>query len=268
MAQSLLKQKRRVSTQEQIFKILFESDELTWKRLIFSLIEAEEMDPWDIDISLMAKKFLEMLKTLKNLDFRISGKIVLASAILLKMKSSKLVEEEIVALDTLINSADEPLDLFDDLPIDGSLLIGDESKPTKPRLVPRSPQPRKRKVSVYDLVEALEQALEIDARRIRSVPKLIKEAILPENSVDMSTLIQSVYGQVNSHYKGGGDLLKFEDLLPEGAQKEEKVLTFIPLLHLDFQRKVDLLQKVSFGQINVALLQPDATFTQVDLSMK
>ena len=39
-----------------------------------------------------------MLKTLKEMDFRISGKIVLASAILLKMKSTKLMEVEIAAL--------------------------------------------------------------------------------------------------------------------------------------------------------------------------
>ncbi|MBR9692906.1 segregation/condensation protein A [Candidatus Woesearchaeota archaeon] len=271
MTQAILAQKRRASTQEQIFQILFENDELTWKQIIFGLIESEEMDPWDIDISLISHKFIEMLKTLKQMDFRISGKIVLASAILLKMKSKRLVEEEVAALDQLISSADDPIDMgfFEEFPMDGAILLGDQPfKKAKPKLVPRTPQPRKRKVSVYDLVEALEKALETDAKRVRSIPKLIKEAKVPRDHVDMSALLRAVYDQVNGHYKAESPaVLTFDDLIPS-EEKEDKVLTFIPLLHLDFQRKVDVRQKQHFGQINVHLLQPDANFTQAELETK
>ncbi len=272
MTEAVLAQKRRVSTQEQIFQILFESDELTWKQIIFGLIEAEEMDPWDIDITLISQKFLEMLKTLKQMDFRISGKIVLASAILLKMKSKKLMEEEIAALDQLINSADEPVDMgfFDEFPAE-SIFVFDEHgkvKREKPRLVPRTPQPRKRKVSVYDLVEALEKALEIDARRVKTAPKLIKEAKAPRDHVDMSALLREVYDRVNGHYKAdSAPKLTFDDLIPS-EEREDKVLTFIPLLHLDFQRKVDVKQKQHFGTIHVHLLQANANFTQAQLEAK
>ena len=39
------------------------------------------------------------------------------------------------------------------------------------QLIPRIPQPRKRKVSIYDLVGALQKALEVKKRRvIRSIP--------------------------------------------------------------------------------------------------
>jgi len=269
MTQTLLAQKRQKAANEHVFQILFDSDELTWKQIIFGLIEAEEMDSWDIDISLIAQKFLEMLKTLKRMDFRIGGKIVLASAILLKMKSKKLMEEEIAALDQLISSADDPVDMgfFDEFPLDGSIL-GDgplPGRPEKPRLVPRTPQPRKRKVSVYDLVEALEEALETDAKRVRNIPKIIKEAKTPKDHVDMSAIIQAVYDQVNTHYKGEeAPLLTFDDLLASD-EKEDKVLTFIPLLHLDFQRKIDLRQKKHFETINIHLLQPDAAFTATEL---
>lgn len=262
MTQAVLAQKRRVDTQERIFRILFESDELTWKQIIFGLIEAEEMNPWDIDLSLISQKFLEMLKTLKRMDFRISGKIVLASAILLKMKSKKLIDEEVAALDQLINSADDPIDmdLFEELPTDGSFLLGEQ--PEKPRIVPRTPQPRKRKVSVYDLVEALEQALEVDAKRAKQPPRLIKQARAPKDHVDMSAIIRDVYDKVNQHYKKGkAPMLTFDDLIPS-EEKEDKVLTFIPLLHLDVQRKIDLRQQEHFGTINVKILQPDATFEE------
>ncbi len=268
MAQAILAQKQRKTTQEQVFRILFENDELTWKQIIFGLIEAEEMDPWDIDISLIAHKFLEMLKTLKKLDFRISGKIVLASAILLKMKTNKLVDEDIVALDSLISSMDEPVELFDELPPDGALLPDLSSSSGKPRLVPRTPQPRKRKVSVYDLIEALEKALEVDAKRVRVAPRMIKEAKLPTGHVDMGMIIKSVYDQVNKHYKKkGAPMLTFEDLVPS-QEKEDKVFTFIPLLHLDFQRKVDVLQDLPFTNFGIALLQKDATFKEAEIAAK
>jgi segregation and condensation protein A len=270
MSQTLLAQKRRASTQEQIFQILFDNDELTWKQIIFGLIESEEMNPWDIDITLISQKFLEMLKTLKQMDFRISGKIVLASAILLKMKSTKLMEEEIAALDNLINTAEEPVDmgLFEELPMDGAFLMPDQAAPEKPKLVPRTPQPRKRKVSVYDLVEALEKALEQDARKVRQPPKLIKEAKVPKDHVDMSAIIREVYDRVNTHYKGETKpILTFDDLIPSD-EKEDKVLTFIPLLHLDFQRKLDVKQKRHFGEIGIHLLEADAKFTQAELTAK
>ncbi len=253
MVQQVLEE-RRLATQERIFQILFESDEVTWKQLIFGLIEAEEMNPWDIDISLIAQKFLEMLKTLKQMDFRISGKIVLASAILLKMKSNKLMDEEIAALDALINEPEE-ITLLDELPLPAPLLPGEEGG--RPRLLPRTPQPRKRKVSVYDLVEALEKVLETAAQRRKEAPRLIKEAKVPEKKVEISTLIKEVYEKVRGHYETREELLTFDQLVPSD-NREDKVLTFIPLLHLDFQRKVDVLQKEHFGRITIALLSQEA----------
>lgn len=271
MAQAILAQKRR-STHEQVFQILFESDEVTWKQIIFGLIEAEEMDPWDIDISRISQKFLEMLKTLKQMDFRISGKIVLASAILLKMKSNRLMEEELAALDNLISSVEDPVDMgfFDEFPVDGTLLVDGAGvrRFERPQLVPRTPQPRKRKVSVYDLVEALEKALEMDGRRVRTPPKIIKEARLPKDHIDMTAMIREVYDRVNGHYKrAGAPILSFADLIPS-EEREDKVLTFIPLLHLDFQRKVDVRQRQHFGDIHVHLLQADAGFAHPELKAK
>ena len=56
-------------TSEKIFNLLFLEDELSWKDMIYALIEQENMNPWDIDVSLLSQKFLEMLRKLKELDF-------------------------------------------------------------------------------------------------------------------------------------------------------------------------------------------------------
>ena len=47
----------------------------------------------------------------------------------------------------------------------------------KPQIYPRTPQPRKRKVSVFDLVQALEKALEVENRRKKSQTKHEKTSI-------------------------------------------------------------------------------------------
>ena len=214
------------------------------------------MDPWDIDVSLIAHKFLEMLKKLKEMDFRISGKVVLASAILLKLKSNKLLEEDITALDSLISSIDDPGELLDELPLDYPGEI-EKLKRDKPRLMPRTPQPRKRKVSVYDLVKALEKALEVEYRRPVYVEPKVKLKV-PENVIDITEVIKDVYHKVEAHYgKQSGkksEQLTFSQLIPSDS-KEDKVFTFIPLLHLENQQRVDMKQKIHFGEIFINLLR-------------
>ncbi|MHA1409623.1 MAG: segregation/condensation protein A [Candidatus Odinarchaeia archaeon] len=234
--------------QERIFNLLFNEDEITWQNIIYDLVNSEEMNPWDVDISLISQKFLQRIKKLKETDFRISGKVVLASAILLKIKSNHLLVHDISALDSLINSQEMDEDAFYD-ELEGEIEENPkyESKP----LVPRTPQPRKRKISVFDLVNALEKAIEVQDRRIINKSKAPAVEI-PQKSLDMSVVIKEVYKKVTAFFKKNKNKLTFTQLLPSES-KEDKVLTFIPLLHLDNQRKVNLLQEKHFGEIEVKL---------------
>lgn len=234
-------------TSNRIFNLLFVEDELSWKDLIYKLIEEEHMNPWDIDVSILSMKFLEILKKLKELDFRISGKMVLASAILLKMKSDILIDEDIIKFDNLMNNPEENLPLDDTQKMDYNSL-------DRPTIYPRTPQPRKRKVSIYDLVNALEKALEVESRRKRPIinPRKI-EMKIPEKKFDLSKAMNIVYERIENHYKlKKNNLLTFDDLVISGSKKD-KVLTFVPLLHLDTQRKVDLEQEKHFETIHVRL---------------
>src|SRR3989344_3585383 len=155
---------------DRIFSILLsKADEVTWQTIIYELVKTEQMDPWDIDISLLTQKYIEMLKSLKEHDFRVSGKVLLAAAILLKIKSTRLVGEELTELDRLLIGVEEQMD---ELEFDEQgRAIG--KLDSIPPLIPRTPQPRKRKVSIFDLVEALERALEVKKRRLlHSIPPL------------------------------------------------------------------------------------------------
>ncbi len=245
-----------LKSNEQIYNVLFNNDEITWQSVIYDLVSSEKMDPWDVDVSLLSNKFLEKLKKLKEMDLKISGKVLLAAAILLRVKSTRFMEEDIGALDALIASANAPEaeeqafeELFDYSDA-GAVNLGE-----RPMIYPRTPQPRKRKVSVFDLVNALEKALEVYQRR----PPRASEApkvFAPEKPRDINLVIRDVYNKVINFFKKNNlkAKLTFNLLLPDQT-KEEKIFTFIPLLHLDHQRKVDLLQEHHLGEIEIKLLE-------------
>ena len=240
-----------MSAQDRVFELLFEEDEITWQTILFNLVTKEQMDPWDIDIALLSKRFMDMMKKLKEMDFGVSGKIILAAALLLRLKSTKLVDEDILELDRLIASTDESEDIY------GDIIDFEEAPPgtfegDKPSLIPRTPQPRKRKVSIYDLVDALEKALEVRKRRItRNIPP--QNIQIPEKGIDISLVLGEVFRKIKDFFSKGNKRLTFNHLTPTNS-KEDKVYTFIPLLHLTNQRKIDLHQQKHFEEIEIELL--------------
>lgn len=238
----------RQENHDQILEILSNKDEITWQSLLFELVKSEQMDPWDIDVSLLSKKYLFTIKKLKEMDLVFSGKVVLAAALLLKIKSTRLLNEDMDHFDNLISGKSEDL-LYEDSIADS----GERQKIdiSGIGLIPRTPQPRKRKVSIYDLVDALRLALETDRRRLLRIRPI--EMIIPENTFDISAAMKTLYAKISEFFVSGKSAkLTFADLVPS-EEKKDKILTFIPLLHLTNQRKIDLMQDIPFGEIEVRL---------------
>ncbi|MCA9477765.1 MAG: segregation/condensation protein A [Nanoarchaeota archaeon] len=240
-------------TQDRVFDIIFKEDELNWKDVLFDLVRSEGMDPWDINVSQLAEKFLDMLNKLKEMDFRVSGKMVLAASLFLKIKSDKLLSDGIEGLDKLINGPEE---IQEDLLEDGfefeqydiNQFLNDQKS-----IVPRTPQPRERKVSVFDLVDALEQALETDMKRQRVLSNVHSdnEPEAPKKSFDLTKRMAAMQEQMSDFFKKKTKTkVFFHDLVPSKS-KEDMVYTFLPLLHLENARVVDLLQEEHFGDIEV-----------------
>ena len=234
--------------QNRIFDLLLKEDEITWQTIIYDLVKSEQMDPWDIDISLLAQRYLEAVKKLKEMNFIISGKVILASAILLKIKSQKLVDEDLVRFEELINP---PEDDFHDELFDNDLDLRDfDGK--RVVIIPKTPQPRKRKVSVEDLVSALQKALAVGNRRaVRLLGERVNEVKVPEKKVDITKVIMDVYERINSFFKSG-KRLTFDEFV-NSTRREDRIAMFVPLLHLDNQRKIDMAQKEHFGEIEIWL---------------
>ena len=237
--------------QERIYSILVDQNEISWKTIILGLIRSEEMDPWDVDISILTKKYINHLKQLKEQDLKVSGKVLLAAAILLRVKSTRLVGDDLNEFDRLIAGSDLSEEQFyDDLEQE---LARGEAKAIAENLelLPRLPQARRRKVSVFDLVKALEKALEVKQRRVwGSVPPPLP---LPTRKFDVTGAMTGLFQRMNSLFKAHGTL-SFKKLLPSDS-KQDKIYTFIPMLHLVNEEKIDVEQEHAFGDIKINIAE-------------
>lgn len=237
--------------QDEIFDLLLKEEEISWKNILYDLVESEKMDPWDINISLLTKKYIQVIKEMKDHDLRISGKIILAAAILLKIKSTHLIENDISRLDRMLQQDSDIESIETELEdaIDGNYRKEKEKYP----LIPRNPQARNRKVSINDLVKALQHALETKKKILAKIKPI--KFMIPPRKVDIMEVIRDVYQKLQYYTEKDGGSITFSRLLPPRAGREEKVFTFIPLLHLETQHKLAMAQEKPFEEINVTLLK-------------
>ena len=149
--------------QEKIYDMIVNQEDITWKSLIHDLVRTEQMNPWDINISLLTQKYIQTVKDMHEHDLKVSGRIILAAAIMLKIKSSHLLDYGITNLDKLINQGDDLTEeeLLGEL---GEEMARERRERQQFQLIPRNPQPRSRKVSIHDLVGALQRAMESKKR--------------------------------------------------------------------------------------------------------
>lgn len=236
--------------QEQIFDLLLQQEDVTWKSLLYDLVQQEGMDPWNINITLLTQKYIQVIKEMKEHDFRISGKILLAAAILLKIKSTHLLENDIAKLDLLISQAEDEEDIEEDL--FSSMAERSKRDPNQYTLIHRTPQPRQRKVSIQDLVEALQRTMKTKKRLLaQQRPAKFK---MPKKGTDIMEVIRDIYHKI-SYYskKDKSKTITFTRLLPSRPKRHDKVFTFLPLLHLENQHKVATTQREAFAEIHINL---------------
>jgi len=233
--------------QNQFFDLITGED-LSWQSIIYDLIKTEQLDPWDINIGVLAERYIEIVQQLEDADFFISSKVLLACSLLLRLKSEILINSYIQDLNAaLYGRKDDRKYELEKLEIDEEEL---------PFLVPRTPMARHRKVTIKELMSALNKAIDTENRRIKREIKG-KQAekslltVLPKRTyIPLKTRIKNIFGIVNGHIKAGNDHMKFSYLAPA---KEEKLASFVPVLHLANNGKIHLRQPVHFNEIHMSL---------------
>jgi len=234
--------------QDQFFNLIT-SEELSWQAIIYDLIKTEQLDPWDINLSVLAEKYVQIIQQLEDADFFISSKVLLACSLLLRLKSEILINSYIQDLNNALygRPKDEKRYELERIEIDENDL---------PILSPRTPMARHKKVTLKELMAALDHAINTENRRIkreikgRQAQKSALTVMPRGNFVPLKVRIKSIFGIVNNHLTQGNTHMKFSHLAPS---KEERLASFVPILHLSNNGKIFLRQPVHFQDIHMTL---------------
>lgn len=233
---------------EEIFNLIT-SDEISWQALIQELVRSEQLNPLDIDITALTKSFLEKVRQLEEANFFVSGKVLLAAAILLRLKAEKVYDHLQYFDELLFGKEDEEAKEIQDYFIPHEEL---------PIILPKTPLPRMKKVTMEELMQALDKAIKVEERRHDKYDALLhaeKEVaiVLPKIRINISESIKQVLRKIREFFSEGKKKLTFSNLIQEDSKKETKIETFIPLLHLDTREKITLEQEKAFGEIYISL---------------
>ena len=241
--------------QEQVHDILF-NREIGWQEIIYDLINTEQLDPWDINIIILTEKYLETMQKLEEADFFISSKVLLAACLLLRIKSEILLNQYIKSIDEILFGKKEFLGAkkLERIELDGQI----------PELIPRSPMPRFKKVSLKELMEALGKALTTENRRIKK--EIVKSNAIreigisfPKRKLSIQDKIKQIFSKIIYSLEenkndpegdsSGKKRINYDSII--GDKKEEKLFSFTPLLYLEHQKKIWIEQNEHFGNIYI-----------------
>jgi len=233
--------------QEQIQDLLF-NREIGWQEIIYDLINTEQLNPWDIDIIILTDKYLLKIQEIEEADFFVSSKVLLAASLLLRIKSEILLNRYIKSIDDILFGKKEiPKYSFERIELDEDI----------PALIPRSPMPRFKKVTLKELMESLNKAIMTENRRIKK--EIVNKNAFRESSFSLPKRKFNIKDKIAEIYKGLSVLfisreekrVTYDELI--GDKSEEKIISFLPLLYLEDQRKVWLEQKIPFDNIHIWL---------------
>lgn len=225
-----------------------------WQAIIYDLIHAEQLDPWDINLILLTDKYFEKITELERADFYVSSKVLLAAALLLRIKSEFLLDRYIKSIDEILFGKKEKSPVA----IEKIELNEDEL----PFLIPKTPLPRARRVTLSELMTALDKAISTESRRIRREvnikrAKKLSEVDFPSfKRIDLKDRIREFYARVLTVLKKKKssrnlDKVGYSELV--GEDREQKLACFLPLLHLSNSQKLWLEQEMHLEEIWVYL---------------
>lgn len=252
--------------EERIYVIATDKDSLDWKGFLYQLIHDENLDPWDIDLAILTKRYLSAVKQIKNVDFDITGKFLTIAVFLLKTKAEYLVEKDLRGIDDQIASVqvyegDPMFDNWETLDELDAHLEGLERKRRRENyeIKVRNPIARKRKVNIFDLINLLEKTFKQSNKRKANFLQRNDEftdldydgPMYEENPMDLATIIDNLHNTILDELQRNESHIHFSKFMNFEQSTLEVLETFMPLLYLHNQDKVYLKQKNHFDDIEI-----------------
>jgi len=213
--------------------------------ILVELARGGKIDPWDIDIVKLTDSFLGRVEELKKMDLRISSRTLLYSAILLRMKSSGILEVE-----------EEEVDGFEpDFSDDPDLPEPEEF--TIPKLPVRRISTRP--VTLNELIIELKKAEKGLSRKNEKKARQVSEGaeLRPQLTTGdilgiaheeaISSRLSLIWARITELFTKQS-VVVFSSLL---ERSEDRIMDYLSLLFLASNRKIWLFQNELFEELYI-----------------
>lgn len=240
-------------------------------KMLVDMARRGEIDPWNIDVVEVADRFLEELERAKKLDLRISGRVLLYAAILVRMKAEILAEEAILPEQEEQHSHENELNLdfpepeFMDLDFPeeypshpacdvsegGGERYGDSEHDSLSGVIEiedeviaylMKPHRKVRRfTTLKDLLKELKKAENVKKKKKKPVEDVKKRILETPHEEDMEETISRVEKELERLFEKKGFVL-FSELV-SGREIKETLSYYVSLLYLSFRKKIEIEQE-------------------------
>lgn len=207
----------------------------TWRELLLELVESKRIDPWDIDITLMAREYVNAVKQMQLVDLRVPANIILAASILLRLKSDSI---------PIFQQIEEPEP-------DG--VHEARIRPETGELVPRLRIQPHRRISLSELMSALDEVIKIGEKRELHDAEITMPITIEVEKDDIDKKIDDAHKIILKDVDSEG-VVRYSALARYFASPHDAVLNmFIPMLFLAHKKILQIRQDEFFGEIFLIL---------------
>lgn len=227
--------------------------------LLLYLIKKEEVDIYEVNLTRLAKQFIEYIEVMRLLDLDIAGEFLVMASTLMYIKSRELLPvDQQVAVEGEDEDQDPRWELIRQLveykkfkDAAGRL---QELELRQEHVYPRVPVPldfsaeqalADSGLSVFDLINAVNAVL----KRLAQQPE---QREIFEDQWTVSDKIESLVRLIAERPR-----LKFSELFAAAASRTEVVVTFLALLELIRLRQLTAVQEEPFGEIDIIRVEPE-----------
>lgn len=207
-----------------------------WRELLMDSVYKNRLDPWNIDISKVVSDYVAAINSMKLMDLSVPANIIMAMSFLLRLKSE------------LIQIFQSPVE--DD--VDAREDYGSRTLPEVPDLIFRVRRAPNRKITLEELMSALEDVVRIEHRRENYLKHKESEQQFVVEIEDMDEKADRVYSTIISSLNKEGNVV-FNELSKSFDRNSILSDLFVPLLFLEQNERISLRQDVFFGDIYIDL---------------
>lgn len=216
-----------------------------------------EIDPWNINVVDVTDRFLRRIETAKKLDLRVSGRVLLYAAILVRMKAEAITLEAIGAEEQGEEEFEDYYDSFYflDEPVEFPEELDEESFDDV-ILEALTHKRRVRKITTLkDLIDELRRAEEVERRRRRRKRREKREeigidaALRVPHEESLEEMIARVENEIFEVLRKKNTTTLFS--LVRLSDISTLVDYYVSILHLAFRRKVEIRQEEFYGDIEI-----------------